>query len=186
MKKNNVENTIVDEVFTLYCGISDDEVNLMNDILNNTDLRSKAELFNITNKVLSLPINKQLYFINCVLNSHFSLTNKSVISDNVMLFLAQKCFNLHREVIMLLVDNDADQTDYTNFTIWQFKIGKLEKKLGIKLIIDDKYIFVDNDVILVDNKNLSNSQLENDIEKLKKFNEKLSNQLPSNHRKTIK
>lgn len=181
MKKNI--KTIVDEVFTFYCGISNDENDLMNNILNNIDLRNKAELFSITNNVLSLPFNKQLYFINSVLNSHYNLTNKSIITDNIEHFLAQKCFNIHREVIMLLVDNDADQTDDTNFAIWKFKIDKLEKKLGIKLTIDNKYIFMDNDVILIDNSNLSNDQLAEDIEKLEKFKENLLNQFPDKSKK---
>ena len=118
-------NKIVKDQYTYYAYSPQEETDLMNSILKNIDLKNKDELFSVTDKVLNLPINEQIHFIHCVVDTMYELSGDSITNTNIEKFLAQKVFNIHRSVIDDVIDSDD---------INKTKNSENEKMLNIKII----------------------------------------------------
>ena len=153
--KLDESKTIVDGVYTRYNGTTKDEFALMNRILEGVDLTDKASLLGITNKVLSLPLNEQIHFIEGVMEQYYTLSEDTDIVKNFGMFLSQHCFDKHREIIMVLVNDDDDDITYykeghkvkskPNILAVEntkaYKIAKLEEELGIRIVEDTERWF---------------------------------------------
>ena len=128
---------IVDGVYTF--GLNTiGEVELLNKVLNGIDLSNKSEMFSITDNVLALPLNKQFYFLETLMEHCYSLCEESDI-NNVAQFVSQKCFEKFRNVMNVLTDDDGEwikegnHPKFVSFNTKAAKIAKLEEELGIKI-----------------------------------------------------
>jgi len=145
-----IENTIVDGVFTNYCGIPKDEIDLANRMFDgDVNFNDFDKLSSVTENVLKLPMNEQLHFVHWLLEN-YSLSEKSEKTSNIEKFLDRKAFYKHRDVFMTLADDDGYY--YKDGHHVKFKetdnranaIAKFEEELNIKIVEDDNYIFYEN------------------------------------------
>ena len=105
---------IVDGVYTVYIH-SDAEKELVDTVLGSLDLYNRDDHFTITQRVLTLPINKQLHFIQYVLDNYVTLYSNDPRSLIVDIFLAQSDFNLLRRVLLsCAVDSKTKIKEYEN------------------------------------------------------------------------
>lgn len=120
-------NKILKGTYTYYSESPQEEIDLMNSVLNNVNI-SDTSILNITSKVLELPFNEQVHFVHGVLDKIYHLTNDSEENKNIEKFLAQSTFEIHRDVIMALVEYYETSNDKMN------EISKLENLLNLKII----------------------------------------------------
>jgi len=113
--------SIVDNCYTYYTDSTQEELNLMNSILDGVKLDNKKDLLSTIDKVLELPINKQIHFVHAVLDKLYTLSSDTEENKNIESFLANKSFDKHRHTIMCFVSNPE-------------KLKMYEKKLGIRLV----------------------------------------------------
>jgi hypothetical protein len=146
-KKNVLKQTIVEGVYTRYNGTTKDEFALMNSILEDVDLTDKAQVLGITNKVLSLPLNEQIHFLESVMEHYYTLSEDTDINENFGMFLARFLTVLVLDVTYYKDEHNKVKSKPNVVTVEDtkaYKITKLEEELGIKIVEDNDRWF-DND-----------------------------------------
>ena len=120
---------IIDGVFTNFIETIQDEIELAKSILGDIKLDSKKSFLNVTDKVLNLPIEKQLYFLRYIVeNSDLREDNENIIE-----FWHQDCFKDQTRVLVALVimsDDDADEKERISC---EKTISDFQKKYNIKI-----------------------------------------------------
>lgn len=110
-----------------------EEIDLTNSLFSNVNFENKDEVFSVTEKVLSLPINEQVHVIHCILDVMYILSSDSKTTENIEKFLAQDVFKNHRNLIIPVLDKDTE------------KIKEFETLLNIKISDYSDWFFSDED-----------------------------------------
>jgi hypothetical protein len=90
--------------FIFYTSSSEDEIKITKEILNG-EIITKQNKKEITERVLKLDFIAQLQIVNCIHALHYNMTNEN---SGILDFLAQDCFNIHRDILYDIMDEDAN------------------------------------------------------------------------------
>lgn len=123
-----MENKIIEGTYSYYYESPQEEIELTNSILKDVNLENKEELLKSTEKILELPVDKQMHIIHCVLDTMYKLSDETGKNDNIASFLAQKVFSTYREILGLIVNDDLTSEEKIE------KIEFFENELNIKII----------------------------------------------------
>lgn len=125
--------TITNGVYTYFYSIgpSQEEIELTNSVLKNSNFSDKKEL---SEKILKLPFNEQVHVIHYILSEMYKLEYQLPDDGNKKIekFLALQVFNDHRALISAIV-NDEDEDDEN---LKKERLSEFENKFNIKIIIE--------------------------------------------------